>query len=217
MLYQCDCKAFNSTKNNYRNYFINLTLLYSKYFLTQQYIKQIKIVLFEPGGLLDEAIILDKILQYITNINYSIDIMIYVLEPINTIDNNTIKQAQDFFYTKYNNYQNITISFFSNIFDLKKEIDFICIDYLLFLSLDPYEYINLLYYKNIQEDIKEIKKKVSFFLDISLFSINGFFYDIELSCIIYNKYVSDSFYTQYRSLGKNNFFKYNIYSINNFI
>lgn len=203
MLYRCDCAPFNIKNNHYRKFCTALIFLYSQSFLSSRLIKTIGIILFEPGGLLDEAIIIQKILEYTTNIKYKINIVIYIIET-NAENNKNIYNAYHFFYKKFTAYENIKINFFSDISLFKKHFNYLHYDYLLFLSLDPYEYIHLYYFKNEQEDIINIIKKVPFFLYLSLFNLNGFFYDIELSFSLYNNQISENFFLKYTLLGKKN-------------
>ena len=90
-------------------------------------------------------------------------------------------------------------------------------DYVLLLSLDPYEYLYLKYYKNEKENLLLILKQVDFFLEIALFSIYGFFYDVELSFVLYTKNNNENNnFLKYRFFSNNNNFKYSIISYNNY-
>lgn len=213
MLYRCDCYSFNIANNNYRKFCIALATAYTKYFFCNNtYINNMGIILFEAGGLLDEAIIIDKILQYIINNRYCVNVVIYIIEPY-LMNNIPVKKAQNYFNNRFFGYKQITIEYYSDLLLLKKNIGLIDFDYLLFLSLDPYEYLCFDYFKNETKDILTMSHQVSFLLYISLFSINGFFYDIELSFLIFNKELSENTLTKYRLFGKNNAISYVIKSI----
>jgi hypothetical protein len=218
MLYRCDCKTFHIENNNYRKFSVALAISYSKYFLCSSVdVSKIVIVLFEPGGLLDEAIIIEQILSYVITMEYILTIEVHIVEPEPYQEyNSALKDAQDYFYRKFINYREVSIHYYTDIGMLKKNLQVRNIDYLLFLTFDPYEYIYLQYYKNGKEDIKAIINKVYYFLDISLFSLSGFFYDIELTFSIFNKKNFDNRLTQYRLFGNNNLIKYVIKSINYF-
>ncbi len=214
MLYRCDCDIFNIKNNNYRKIYRDLVYFYSSCFLSHKSIFTIVIVLFEPGGLLDEYLIIKKINDRL-NISLSIKIVIYIIEP-DLESNPSIKQAHDYFCKKFSDDYNILIKYAISIFNLKEEMLLISFDYLLFLSLDPYQHCGLKFYKNFRYDVLNIINKVYFFLDISLFSISGFFYDCELTFIVYNKFEANDIFFQYRFFGKNNKIVYSIQSNNYF-
>jgi len=215
VLYRCDCSAFNLANNNYRKFCIALATAYTKYFFSHNTnINNMGIVLFESGGLLDEAIIIDKILKYLIDNNYSVNIIIYIIEP-NLEDNISIQAAYNYFNNRFFKHKEITIHHYKDFSFLKKTIGFMKFDYLLFLSLDPYEYLCLDYFKNEGQDVAELSEKISFLLYISMFAINGFFYDVELFFFIFNKELSNNTLTKYRLFGRKNAVSYVIKTIKN--
>jgi hypothetical protein len=216
VLYRCDCAVFNVANNKYRRLFIALAISYSKYFFCSNHnINSMIIVLFEPGGLLDEAIIIQAILDYIVLMNYVVDIKIYIVEPYKD-ESGFIARAQNYFYNKFIEHARISVYYFVDVSSVKKSIKESTFDYLLFLSLDPYEYLYLQYYKDEVYDIYSISRQGHFFLDIALFAIQGFFYDVELSFVIFNKDLCSKTFLKNRLFGRNNTLTYGIKTIYSF-
>jgi hypothetical protein len=201
MLYQCPCSLFSNKNNNYRKYSISICVKYSIYFLKNYSIKNIVIILFEPGGLLNEATIIEKIILYNIKNKINAKFIIQIIEEDH--QNKNIKNAHKYFLKKFQKYNNINI-YFNTILTINTNIKY---DYLLLISIDPYNYLYLKYFKNITEDIKELNQKIPFIFILLLHARDAFFYITQLSIIIANNKMYNNFFLEYNFLGnKNNFF-----------
>lgn len=151
MLFRCNCNYFNPLKNSYRDQFNNFGLYYLELMYQRQHASDFLIILFEPGGLLDEFNMLQSFFDYITisSRNQTIQIKIIIVEPM--IDNINIQNAQKYFIDKLQKYKFITISITLSL--RLSKIKFQKAEVLFISCLDPYYFECEYFFKNIKNDI----------------------------------------------------------------
>ena len=152
--------------------------------------------------------IVENIIKIAIKKNVELLITLFVIE---SLENN--QKANNSFYSYFfEKYSISSIYFFSHIINFKNQVNLFDFKNIIFLNLDPFDQLREQYYKNEVEDIKNLFNQLNFFLDLSLYSLNNFFYDVELSYVFFYKNYQKSLIYQKKLLGKNN--KINFLKIN---
>jgi hypothetical protein len=205
MLYRCPCQLLNEKNNNYRAHAVELCKQHSISIIEKYDINYIVMVLFEPGGFLDESIIIEDILVECLKNNKHPILTIYIIESPALNEKNTL--LEDFLINTFRSYNIVLLINYLSISTLRQALKK-KIDYLLVVSIDPYYYLYEYYHKNLIDDIFHLRQHIPIIMEIQLHAKNGFFYTVECMTVYSNIYEQKDYILKIISLGNNKDFLY---------
>lgn len=164
MLYRCSCKIFDPCCNHYRVTCIKIVSEYIVNIAICPAVKKMVIILFEPGGLLDEYAMLSCLKGRFFRSDLLIDIKI--IEKETTI--NSIQSAQKIFQEAFLKVPGVLVTIRDrlSLSDMREEK---C-ESIIMISLDPYYFLFDLFFKNKYVDYYELSRISLFSFFISLYT-----------------------------------------------
>lgn len=165
MLYRCHCKIFDVSCNRYRMRCIKMVKDYLSKITSYPFITKIVIILFEPGGLLDEYAMVSILFERrLSHPGLFIDIKIIEKET----DIDSIQKAQRSFREFLSKLPGVSVTIQQrfSLSDVKRER----YQSIVMISLDPYYFLFDSFFKNRDLDYYELSKISFFFFFLSLYT-----------------------------------------------